>query len=108
MNKSRPYYQLDEVRELIAKGRYSVWPKASATADADFGFDLARIADVVSGLDEKDFVKTMNATHIKGMVFDVYVTPVDLGEPAPEYVYVKFYIDDHTNELLIVTSCKRA
>lgn len=100
--KSRiPYYPLPEVRLRIRTGKVQITRTALSCAREDFGWGAKEILDAVRNLKPKHFYKTEVCRRYPGQMVDYYKAKRLKGEN----VYIHFYIDITTDEL-VVQSCK--
>jgi len=101
--KDRPYYRLAEIHSLLAAEHRRIRTEVLTDANNHFGLDREGIYDLVAKLTEADWYKSMPAANYPGVVFDVYHATVD---PPGVVAYIKFYIDDERNEV-VIQSCKK-
>jgi len=97
-----PYYSLREIRLRIKKTKVQVTGTAYMEAQRDFGWGEKEILDAVRKLKFRHFYKSEKCRIDPGQIVDYYKAR-GLKE---ENVYIHFYIDIETDEL-VVQSCKR-
>ncbi len=92
------------MRGLVRAGRLHIRTEALTDAHDQLALDRHGVCELIAGLTEDDWYKSMPADWYRGVVFDVYHAAVpDTGLVA----YIKLYIDDERGELLVIQSCKR-
>jgi len=97
-----PYYPLQEVRLRIKMRKVQVTGTAYSCALQDFGWGEKDILDAVGRLKLKHFYKTEECRADPGQMVDYYKAKGLIGET----VYLHFYIDITTDEL-VIQSCKK-
>ena len=87
-----PYYSMTEVLRCVdaAPQRLGFRPEALRDAREHYGYGREDIADVLRGLDQAQWHKTLALASYRGEAADVYRVelPDDMGK-----AYVKFFID---------------
>lgn len=100
MEKSRPHYELEEVRTKLNEGLFMVTQTARRTAAYDFDFSEKDIVKGVAALSQREFYKSMTCYERTSLWQDVY-RPTYHGTPA----YVKLGVVD--GEVIIISFKKR-
>ena len=95
--RSRPFYPLSEVRELVKSGRVLVHSKALDGARDAFGWGIADILDAITKLEPRHFYKMDVARFDPRVVLDFYKATGLKGEN----IYTHFYIDDEEDKLIV-------
>ncbi len=93
----RPFYGLNQVRELIEAERVLITVNALDKAQKDFGWGMDDILNAVKSLRLKDFHKCEQARFDPKIVIDFYKA-YGLKD---EDIYTHFYIDDEKDTLII-------
>ena len=99
--KPKPFYPLNEVKDLVRSGNVRIRGNALEGAREAFGWSMSDILDALLRLQVKHFYKKDVSKVKPGVVLDFYKAPGLKGEN----VYMHFYIDDGEGKL-IVNSCK--
>ena len=97
--KGRPgsYYQLSEVKALISSGKVRFGDNALAGAWKAFGWSSEDILAALASLKPCHFYKSDKSIYDPKIVLDFYKAQGLKGEN----VYTHFYINDHTEELVV-------
>jgi len=97
--KERPssYYQLSEVKTLISSGKVRLGDNALTEARKAFGWSSEDIFAALARLKPSHFYKSDKSIYDPKIVLDFYKARGLMGEN----VYTHFYINDHSEELVI-------
>ena len=96
---SKPGYSLAEMKELARTGRFRPTGRVFDYLDEHYGEVGPKkvIMEVVSELDEEDFVKSVELRNRPGVMADVYVG----GWYDDTSWYVKAFIEDESLTLMV-------
>jgi hypothetical protein len=101
MDLRKPKYLLEEVKRLIAEGRYTVTLTAQKSAHT-LGFSKTLVAAVVSSLDRGDFDKTTTENLNHKVWQDVYRKTVNGLS-----LYIKLKVTRIEGKQVLIVSFKR-
>ena len=97
--KWNPAYPLDKVKELAQNGRFRPTMRGLSYLDERYGDEGPKhvIKEVISELEERDFVKSIELRNRPGVMADVYIG----GWYDDTEWYVKAFIEDDSLTLQI-------
>lgn len=72
MDKRRPHYSLDRIKEHVQAGRWKITLTAQKNAWEQFDLDIDRIREVILDLNQRVFYKSMTTIHDATTWQDVY------------------------------------
>ncbi|MDM8515890.1 type II toxin-antitoxin system MqsR family toxin [Desulfobacterales bacterium HSG16] len=100
MDKRKPTYRLEEIRQLAEQGLCRLTMTAQRTADS-LGFSQTEVQHIISQLDSRDFYKSVNEYQNPRVWQDVYKKTVcDIN------LYIKLKVIDDGNHLIFILSFK--
>lgn len=98
MEKKKPSYSLDRIKELIRRRKYTITDNATQAGD-ELGFARIEIAEMVLELSKKDFCKSMTDIKDHRIWHDVYKKSKARGDQIiPLYIKIIVY-----EEVIIVS-----
>ena len=98
MDKKKCHYSPDEIKRLVKANRWVITLTAQRNAMQDFGLDTEGIKNVVVGLTNRDFYKSMTTLADSTLWQDVYLPLI-----GDRQAYVKIQI---ANESAVVIQFK--
>lgn len=100
MDKRKPTYRLEQIRDLAEQGRCKLTITAQQTADA-LGFSQTEVLHIIAQLNAQDFYKSVTEYHNTRVWQDVYKTTVHAVN-----IYIKLKVVGEGAQLLLVLSFK--
>ena len=97
--RSKPFYSLTEVKQLLKEGNVAIRENARNTAFVDFGWTANDIIAAIQKLKVSHFYKSEPSDLIENCMIDYY--KAELNE---ESVYMHFYVRENR---LVINSFKR-
>lgn len=94
MEKRKPHFKLELVKQVVADQRYR-FTRVALEGGAELGMDMADMLAVISALNSRDFFKSMTTHAYHTTWQDVYRPDTEFGQ-----VYLKFTL---VADLLIVS-----
>lgn len=98
-DKRKPAYDLDNVQELVANGKYRANSRPRKFVNEHLGKPSVFIPEIIASISKSDFKKSIELNVLPGTYADVYVSRYEEGD-----WYVKFYVDEKGN-VAVVMSC---
>lgn len=95
-----PSYDLGKAKALIAEKRYTVSSRPRRFVANHLGNPSIFIPEIIAGMRQSEFRKSMELDMLPGTYADVYVTRFEGDE-----WYVKFFINDEGGLSVNVLSC---